>query len=736
MGGDTIQYLLGKSELLAHTDNRFYGAWFEVALLAAERTLGLTDDQHVFLSRYILSHIFFLVGAFACYLLADRLFRSRQLAMLAMLFLLCHPRIFGQSFFNSKDMPFLAMFLIALLFAHQALRTGRVGVHAGLGGWLGMIASVRPFAFLLVALVPLARVADFVRGSGRERARLLLAAGTLFAASVAGFFFTLPYLWDDPYTHFAEWLGFVSDHASIRGSLFFGELIRTNDRPWWYVPVWFAITTPPTVTILAPIGTAAAVARLVAPRAGRAGAPIGFELLLASAVLVPVIVATLLAGNVYNGWRHLYFVYGPVCLLACAGLAWLRRAAGRRLGALAVAVAAVGLAPAVAWIALLHPHEHVYFNFLVDRKTPERLRTQFDMDYWGTSHKEALESLLALLPHQTDRPIPVANVNIKALPEKIRSRFVRSKEFSAYFVSDYRYAWGEGVLEDPIYIQPIHVRKVFASTLYAIARLQVEDPAGTRYAADYAAALASPSVAKGAPFSAHWDGTAITLLREDCRPEDVGGRQFDLTGRFFLHVYGNGGNGKSGGTAAWRYLHNEDFQFRHRGVVLRDGAKPVCMARVALDGYAVDGLRAGQMDNAAKPTWTVPIANMGPAALARAAALVAAREPSARGPYDVYWDEDEGALLYVRERCREEDRAAPFFLHVVPLDPLAAPPAVAERGFANRDFAFATHGAMRGDTCVLRARLPLAPAREARTGQYVGGQGELWRVDVALNSGR
>lgn len=741
LGGQTVQFLLGEREHPGGPTTRQYGAWFEVVLHAAERALGLTDEQHFFLSRYILSHVFFLVGAFACYLLADRLFQNRALALLVMLFLLCHPRLFGHSFFNSKDMPFFAMFLIALLFAHQALRAGSVRAHAGLGAWIGLIASVRPFALLLVALVPLVRGADFVRGSGRERARLLVAGGTLLTASVAAFFLALPWLWGDPYVRFTEWLGDVSNHPSVRGSLFLGELIRTDDRPWPYVPVWFAITTPPMVTVLALIGIAAVAARLVRPgRAGRAGAPLGFAPLLALAVLVPVVGATLLAGNVYNGWRHLYFIYGPVCLLACAGLAWLRQAAGRRLRALAISVAALGLAPAVAWIAVLHPHEHVYFNFLVDRKTPERLRTQFDMDYWAVSHKEALETLLALLPDRPDQPIPVRNMDFRrSLPESARSRFVHSEEFSAYFVSDYRYAWGEGVLEDPIYIQPIHVRKVFASTLYAIARLQVDDVAGTSYAEDYAAALASPSIAKGGTFSMHWDGAVLTYLREDCRPADTGGRAFELNGRFFLHVYGNdgsGGNGKSGGTAAWRYLHNEDFQFRHRGVVLRDGAKPVCMARVALDGYAVDGLRAGQMDNAGNPTWTVPIANMGPAALARAAALVAAREPSARGPYDVYWDKDEAALLYVRERCREEDRAAPFFLHVVPLDPLAAPPAVAERGFANRDFAFATHGAMRGDTCVLRARLPLAPAREAHTGQYVGGQGELWRVDVALSGGR
>ena len=749
VGEFTVEYVLGESRSLLRHNLRYYGAWFEVALRAAARGLGLADVQHVFLSRYILSHAFFLLGAFACYLLAWRLFQSRLLALLAMLFLLCHPRLFGHSFFNSKDTPFLAMFLLALLFAQRALRSGSIAAHAGLGVWIGLIASVRPFAFLLVALVPLARVMDFVRGSRRERTRLLLAAGALLAASVPAFFIALPYLWGDPLGRFAEWFGLMSSHTHVMKSLFLGELISTDDRPWAYVPVWFAVTTPPTVTALALLGLVALAARLPRGLRGRGpGASPGFELLLVLAVLVPVVVVTLLVGNIYNGWRHMYFAYGPVCLLAGAGLAWLRRAAGRRLGSLALAVAAAGLVAPVAWIALLHPHEHVYFNFLVDRKTPERLRTRFDMDYWAVSHKEVLEFLLALHPERT---VPVAGTiaeSIKVLPAKARSRVVRSAEFSAYFASDYRFWWGEGKEEGPTYARPVRVRKVFGNTLYAIVRLQVDDSANTRYAPDYATALASPSFAEHAPFGVRWDGEALTYLGDDCRPADVDGRFYDscktiggaycskreAPGRFFLHVIGDS---KSGAATA-RYVHNEDFQFRHRGVVLRAGPRRICMARVELEDYVVDALRTGQLNGKGAPAWSATITTANPAALAQALARVASGEPRVRGRYDIHLDMDarEGALLYVKEGCREEDRAAPFFLHVVPLHPRAVPPAVAERGFANRDFTFATHGAALGDTCVLRARLPAFAARTARTGQYVGGQGEIWSVDVALgNSG-
>ena len=737
VGQFTVEYVLGTSENLMRHNLRYYGAWFEAALLAAERALRLTDVQHVYLSRYIFSHVFFLVGAFACYLLAGRLFPSRLLAMFAMLFFLCHPRLFGHSFFNSKDMPFLSMYLIALLLAHGALRSGNLRAYAGLGAWIGLIGSIRPVAFLLVLLVPLVRIAGFFRLSRGERARLLLSAGALLSASVVALFLALPYLWGDPMGRFAEWFGLMWNHTHVVGSLFLGELTNTDDRPWAYVPVWFSITTPPLVMMLALFGGAALVIRLLRKRHdGRSDAAVGFWILLAMSVLLPVAVATLLVGNIYNGWRHLYFVYGPVCLFACAGLAWLRQTAGGRFASLAVAVSAAGLAPVVCWIALLHPHEHVYFNFLVDRKTPERLRTRFDMDYWAVSHKEALAFLLRRQPHGQ---IPVAGTiaqSTRVLPKESRSRIVHSNEFSAYFASDYRYWWGAGVEEGPTYAQPVHVHKVFGSTLYAIVRLEVDDFANTQYATDFSATTATPPVATDGPFAVHWDGAAITYIGKDCRPADVEGEIFQTgssqpEGRFFLHVIGDR---KSGAHFAGGYFHNKDFQFRHRGVVFLDGRRRVCMAHVALNGYAVDALRTGQLDGAFTPTWSVRINTASPPVLAAALTRVATREPNARGRYDVYLD--DGALLYVKEGCPQEDReeepAASFFLHVVPLNLQQATPDVADRGFANRDFAFATHGAVLGETCVLRARLPAFPVRTARTGQHVRGQGELWSVDVAL----
>ena len=725
LGRATVDWVLGENEDLLHSNIRYYGAAFEVALLAVERVLGLTDSRHIYLGRYVLSHCFFLVGAFACYMMARRLFDSRTLAFYAMLFFLCHPRLHATSFFNSKDIPFLSMFMLALLFAQRALgRRSGVGGFALLGAWLGLAGTIRPMAFLLVALVALARCADCFGAPRRERVRVLACVGALGLCSCAAFFAGMPYLWGDPLARLAEWFTLMSDHTRVIKELFLGELISTDQRPYSYIPVWFAITTPPFVTVLALLGGGAFCVKL-ADRPSRALADVRlrFQVLLAACVLVTVVVVTCWVGNIYNGWRHVHFLYGPVCLAAAGGLAWLGRNAGPKLAALGRVVATLGAGLAFTWMAILHPHGHAYFNFLVDRKTPERLRTQFNWNFWYVGYKEALEFLLDAHPGR----IPVTgrlgdSIVMLSAPE--RRRFDDTIGFSAYFDTKYPVYWG---VEEP-YVHPVYVRRVFANTFYAITRLEVDVGEDSQYRADYLAALSSPPVA-AAPFNVHWQSNVLTYLRTNCEPADVepfvvNGGLLRTHGRFFLHVLGDDRDAPPWGDN-W---HNLDFQFRHRGLVFQDGGSRVCMARMSLRGFEVDFIRTGQLDDKGAPLWSHEIRNADPSLLRAALARARATSPAARDSFDIHWD-NNGALVYVKEDCTAEDRAWSFFLHAVPFDLGEVPRSVARRGFLNRDFIFATHGAVQGGVCVARVRLPRFGVRAVRTGQFKPSEGELWRAE-------
>ena len=127
----TVNYVLHSDQTLLQIDvDRFYGAAFELPLsLLTERILGLEDPRHVYLARYVLTHLFFLLGGFCCYLLAFRLSGDRLIALLVMLLFLLSPRLYAHSFFNSKDAVFASAFVMALLFASRAFDRDSVGAY-------------------------------------------------------------------------------------------------------------------------------------------------------------------------------------------------------------------------------------------------------------------------------------------------------------------------------------------------------------------------------------------------------------------------------------------------------------------------------------------------------------------------------------------------------------------------------------------------------------------------------
>jgi len=94
---------------------------------------------------------------------------------------------------------------------------------------------------------------------------------------------------------------------------------------------------------------------------------------------------------VYNGWRHFYFLYGPMLALAAYGLNWLwehvRFAWQRRTVAilLVLCAAITGVS-----MALNHPYQYAYYNPLISTQS---VNTWLERDYWNVSIQGALAEL-------------------------------------------------------------------------------------------------------------------------------------------------------------------------------------------------------------------------------------------------------------------------------------------------------------------------------------------------------
>ena len=619
-----LDYIRGDQDALHPNHNRYYGVALELPLLLAERGLGLDDIRNALLTRHLLSHLFFLAGGFFGALLAYRLFGSKWLALFTLLLFLLHPRLYAHSFFNSKDIPAACMLMIALYLTHRAFRRDTIGAFLLAGAGVALAMNLRIMGAMLFPAVLALRGCDLWYAAkdkdGAGRRRVLLTAGAFLLAGAATLYATMPYLWNNLLA-LPDAFATLSRHTNHSFQLFQGELVHASELPARYLPTWIAITTPPGVLLLSLAGAAAVCGpSLLRPGAALRSARLRFGLLLAGCFTLPLLAVIALDAHMYDGWRQMYLLYAPLCLLAPFGLYYVAAAAaaaGRlrrpRFGGAAGGIvrraapagvfglAAAGLAGVVIAMIQLHPHQQVYFNFLVDRKTPGHLRTQYDLEYWGTANRQALEYLLARHP---DTSLYVrswygqAKDSRAILPAADRQRIILKDQARAdfYISIDREYA-ETGRLRESILRPVVHRGEVYNNTIYTV---EAMDPFRAGDAAGAAWQKTWEATVSGAPsaysdFNLYLDGDNLTYAREPCT-------RADTAAKFFLHIIPV----DAADLPRRRRQHgfeNRDFRFDWHGVMFNGK----CLATVALPGYAIAGIRTGQFRRGPGEIWSVAL---------------------------------------------------------------------------------------------------------------------------------
>ena len=107
-------------------------------------------------------------------------------------------------------------------------------------------------------------------------------------------------------------------------------------------------------------------------------------------------------------------------------------------------------------------------------------------------------------------------------------------------------------------------------------------------------------------------------------------------------------------------------------------------------------------------------------------------DPTARGGiFDIY--KEGGRLIYAAADCDESDTRGRFLLSVFPVRPADLSDDSKARGLEHNslNFDFARHGAVWDGACIAAIPLPQYEIAEIKTGQFIPGGSELWRVDIA-----
>ncbi len=443
--------------LLTYRD-RYYGMVFELPILWL--------NTHFSVPRHLLLFLVFFIGLVVVYGLTSRLFRSRWWGLLASVMLAASPRIFANSFYNSKDIPFLvvaslAVWTLVLLSDHIRLNSGWRSTSL-----LIVLHSITSAAFIGtripgVMIVPLTLFAfaiDFMVAPN-ARAKIIVATGSYLVLSAGLTVLIFPVLWNAPWHQFLAAFRYMSRLSSDVPMLFMGSTIQSARLPWQYLPVWIGITTPLIVVFAFFPGLIGWISRMLgewkhrvkaAAVAQRFPSPnlVNWTVVVLWIVL-PVAAVYVFHSVLYDSWRHLFFIYPPILLISLLGLRtvyqWVCRLFSNRIvaGALLGGLLVIGLAEPVWFMARYHPFEYVYFNALAGN--PATLGNRFDMDYWGLSYKQGIDYILAHDPRPSIKIAandPPAYFYIEdGLPAAQKARIIEVLDLANadYFVTDFRF---------------------------------------------------------------------------------------------------------------------------------------------------------------------------------------------------------------------------------------------------------------------------------------------------------
>ena len=730
-------YIMGDGDALPADHNRLYGMVFEMPALMAERALGLEGSRHIYLMRHLLIHLFYIVGGFFCGLLVYRMFGSRWVALLAMLMFLLHPRLYAHSFFNIKDLPFAVMFVIALYLMHRAFRRDTVGAFALLGVVVGLAANLRPFALLLPAAVLAMRGLDCWFATNPWRRKRVLVTGGVFAGAVLlAIYASQPYYWENP-LRFLDSVPTLSQHPTMAWQLFQGRVISSFAVPPEFVPVWFGITAPPVALLLGAVGALAVCGQgLRSPGLVLRSGELRFLFVALGCLALPVAVVIALEANVYDRWRHLYFLWGPFCLLAAAGLRWL---AGGRGGELPAArllrqvrskgragrgavgggnlrriavygVAAAGLVNIVYAIVSLHPHQQIYFNPLVNRAAADELGQRYGMGFVGSAYRQGIEHLLELYPDETLH-IFSGRYHRKIFPAGKQERIKNPVDDGPpdFYIGGSRKRELRGMPDGPV----VYERRAYGSAYLTVSAPRMVWGAGPWpgeevYRAAYQQVTGGGSPAVQSDFDIYVKDNTLYYVKDDCGPEDT-------KARFFLHVFPAEDDSLPVHRREYGF-DNRSFYFDWRGGFV-DGK---CLTQEPLPDYPATRIHTGQWVEEERALWQASI-NLD--ALARLQGMDAVYD----GFFELYRHGDK--LVYYRDSCAAGDTGARFFLHIFPADQADLPEGSGEYGFDNLGFNFSEYGAHRGGKCLAEVELPGYEIARIRTGQYAVGEGQIWAAD-------
>jgi tetratricopeptide (TPR) repeat protein len=425
---------------------------------------------------FVVRHLVLTLFTFLLYLFAGLTayrIAGWRAAVIALLFMLLSPRIFGEAFNNAKDPTFAAAYMFAaygmIRFIDELLKPSIrtiILLAFGLGFSLMIRAGgimVYPYLLLFVFL------AIITTKEWREQFQKFnfiyykYTIIGLVSAIILSWFIGIigwPAALKNPFGHPFSALAIQSQYPTVIRVLFDGQYIPSNEVPWNYNLKYIWLTSPVIVMLGLLLGLG-----LIPKMLKNFNRNHLFIIIFISAF--PLFYIIYKKAALYNGWRHSYFTYTGIVIFAALGFETLFRFLKNRNVHIAIySLLIAGLLLPAIFIAKNLPVCMNYFNEFAGGM--DEAYGNYQIDYYASSAKPAADWMVKNVPVSEGEKIVSNNpweLNVcwESAKHKRQSTYIRFRERNE---QDWDYA-----VFLPQFVDPNMMRKKFfppKGTIYEV----------------------------------------------------------------------------------------------------------------------------------------------------------------------------------------------------------------------------------------------------------------------------
>lgn len=386
LGNDTTMFNFAEGR--NRYTNQHYGMSFDVMAVAVQKLVWKVNPAaNLYAIRHFLNAIIgFFVLLFTA-LLARKMMDWRT-AIMALFLVYFSPSFFGHAFNNPKDIPFALGFIMGIYYLVRVLKEWpqpRLQSRVLLAVGLGYCLSIRAGGLLLFAIVGLFVGVHWllsIKKSPSLKPYLRYGLPVLILGYFLGIMFW-PFALRAPLAGPLKALKEFENFSHLAYYELF-EGVRLYIKPWHYIPKLIAITAPLTFLLGLPL-----VALFFVGKKRNSLQWMLLALLLFAGLFPPAY--TIYKGSyLYNGWRHMLFVYPPLLVLAAMGWSRLQDLfASKAIKGVFMGLFLATAMPATVWSLANHPYQYMYFNETVGGI--KGANGNYELDYWNQTPRAAME---------------------------------------------------------------------------------------------------------------------------------------------------------------------------------------------------------------------------------------------------------------------------------------------------------------------------------------------------------